>query len=110
MTQRAIANLLSNAIRHTPPGGIIHARISTADNGVALRISNPGHGIPAEHLAKVFDRFYQIDDARERSEAGTGLGLAIVKSIMRLHGGDVSVISELEKITTFTLQFPKSSA
>lgn len=108
MTQRAIANLLSNAIRHTSPGGTIHARITTADNSVTLHISNPGVGIASEHLTKVFDRFYQIDDARERSEAGTGLGLAIVQSIMRLHGGNVSVVSEPGKITCFTLQFPQN--
>lgn len=107
MAQRAIANLISNAIRHTPSGGVIRASIITLHDSIMLRISNPGSGIPAEHLARVFDRFYQVDDARERSEAGTGLGLAIVKSIMRLHGGDVSVVSEPGKETAFTLQFPK---
>lgn len=109
MAQRAIANLISNAIRHSPHGGIIHASITSLHDNVTLRISNPGHGIPDEHLARVFDRFYQVDDARERSDAGTGLGLAIVKSIMRLHGGDVSVVSELGKETAFTLQFPNNS-
>jgi two-component system heavy metal sensor histidine kinase CusS len=71
-----------------------------------LRISNPGPGIPPEHLERVFDRFYQVDDAREHTDAGTGLGLAIVKSIMRLHGGDAGVTSEPGRLTTFTLRFP----
>jgi len=69
-----------------------------------LRVSNPGSGIAPEHLTKVFDRFYQVDGGSTR--AGAGLGLAIVLSIMRLHGGDASVISELGGRTTFTLHFP----
>ena len=112
LAQRAIANLLSNAIHHTPPGGEIRAALSATADAVELRVSNPGPGIPHEHLARVFDRFYQVDGARERSDtlegasAGTGLGLAIVKSIMRLHGGDASVASEPGRLTTFTLSFP----
>lgn len=105
LAQRAIANLLSNAIRHTPPGGEIHAVLSATADAVTLRISNPGPGIAAEHLERVFDRFYQADPAREH-DAGTGLGLAIVKSIMRLHGGDADVVSEPGGFTTFTLHFP----
>jgi len=106
LAQRAIANLLSNAIRHTPPGGEIRAAIVAAGDAMELRVSNPGPGIPPEHLERVFDRFYQADGAREHSDAGTGLGLAIVKSIMRLHGGDASVTSEPGRLTTFTLRFP----
>lgn len=105
LAQRAIANLLSNAIRHTPPGGEIRAAIVATDRAVELRVSNPGPGIPPEHLERVFDRFYQVDGARERSDAGAGLGLAIVKSIMRLHGGDARVASEPGLLTTFTLRF-----
>lgn len=106
LAQRTIANLLSNAIRHTPPAGEIRAAIVATDLAVELRVSNPGHGIPPEHLERVFDRFYQVDGTRERSDAGAGLGLAIVKSIMRLHGGDASVASEPGLLTTFTLRFP----
>ena len=106
LAQRAIANLLSNAIRHTPPGGEIHAALAATADAVELRVSNPGTGIPPEHLERVFDRFYQMDDAREHTDAGTGLGLAIVKSIMRLHGGDATVTSEPGRLTTFTLRFP----
>lgn len=109
MTQRAIGNVLSNAIRHTLPGNSIKASIITAGDSVSLHISNPGAGISPEHLTRVFDRFYQVDDARERSDAGTGLGLAIVKSIMRLHGGDATVVSH-PGMTTFTLTFPQVAA
>lgn len=108
LAQRAIANLLSNAIRHTPPGGEIHATLAASGDAVELHVSNPGPGIPPEHVERVFDRFYQVDDAREHTDAGTGLGLAIVKSIMRLHGGDASVASEPGQLTTFTLRFPAS--
>ena len=104
LAQRAIANLLSNAIRHTPPGSEIHATLAATEQAIELRVSNPGPGVPPEHLAKVFDRFYQVDGGSAR--AGAGLGLAIVKSIMRLHGGNVSVVSKLSELTTFTLRFP----
>lgn len=107
MVQRAIANLLSNAIHHTPPRGDIRASIDTTAHGVELCVSNPGPGISPEHVERVFDRFYQVDGARKHSD-GTGLGLAIVKSIMHLHGGDVSVTSEVGRFTTFTLRFPMS--
>jgi len=99
---------LSNAIRHTSPGGEIFAALAATADAVELRVSNPGPGISPEHLERVFDRFYQVNGSRERSDAGTGLGLAIVKSIMRLHGGDARVASEPGRLTTFTLQFPGS--
>ncbi len=104
LVQRAIANLLSNAIRHTPPGSEITATLAATGHALELRVSNPGPGILPEHLTKVFDRFYQVDGGSTR--AGAGLGLAIVLSIMRLHGGDASVISEPGGRTTFTLHFP----
>ena len=110
LAQRAIANLLSNAIRHTPPRNEIHATLVSSGPGVELRVSNPGPGIAPEHLAKVFDRFYQVNGQvngqAESARAGAGLGLAIVTSIMRLHGGDASVVSEPGGLTTFTLYFP----
>lgn len=106
LAQRAIANLLSNAIRHTPPRGEIRVTIVAAGDAMELRVSNPGPGIPPEHLERVFDRFYQVDGARQGSDAGAGLGLAIVKSIMHLHGGDARVASEPGRLTTFTLRFP----
>lgn len=112
LIQRAIGNLLSNAVRHAPPGSEVGASIADLGDAVELRVANPGPGISPEHLARVFDRFYQVDGARERSDAlegastGAGLGLAIVKSIMRLHGGDARAASEPGRLTTFTLRFP----
>lgn len=106
LVQRAIANLLSNALKHTPGPGEIRAEVTRGVGGVTLSVSNPGPGIPAPHLARVFDRFYRIDSARGSSEEGSGLGLAIVKSIMELHGGRVSVTSVPGALTTFSLWFP----
>jgi len=111
MVQRAIGNLLSNAVRHTAGGGRIDARVGSADDGsMWLSIGNPGPGIAAEHAARIFDRFYRIDDTRNGAHGGHGLGLAIVRSIMRLHGGEVSLKSVPDLMTTFTLRFPGKGA
>lgn len=104
---RAVSNLLANALQHTPPGGRItlsSARVS--EHLVEVRVSDTGSGIPVEHLAKIFDRFYRVDSARSESTGGVGLGLAIVKSIMDLHGGTVTVESRPNRGTTFVLAFP----
>lgn len=106
MIQRAISNLLSNAVWHTPHGGTVRVDIRTANAGaVCLEVSNPGPGIPAEHLPRIFDRFYQANPARGGAAGGTGLGLAIVKSIMTLHGGSVGAASTPGGLTTFELKF-----
>ena len=107
LVQRAIGNLISNALQHSPPNSEVHAIFSSTDEAVELRVSNHGQGIPDELLEKIFDRFYRINNARSRADTGSGLGLAIVKSIMELHGGRVSVESHANQLTTFTLHFPK---
>ncbi len=101
MLQRALNNLLANAIRHTPAGGTVHVRLDTTAQGeTRIRIENPGKPIPAEHLPRLFDRFYRVDPARQQS--GSGLGLAIVKSIITAHGGHIEVSSNQAQ-TRFTL-------
>ncbi len=95
MLRRAIGNLLSNALRHTPEGGTVTATVAPAVDesgrpGVRLAIANTGEPIPAEHLPRLFDRFYQADAARRHGGEGAGLGLAITRSILRAHGGDVT--------------------
>jgi two-component system heavy metal sensor histidine kinase CusS len=105
--RRALSNLLGNALRHTPQGGTVLVTIENeAGQWVEVRVKDNGSGIPAEHLPRIFDRFYRVDPARSRHPEGTGLGLAIVKSIMELHGGSITVESEVGKGTTFTLRFP----
>jgi len=103
--RRVISNLLSNALRHTTPGGVIEMTTETLRDGTAIVVSNPGPDIPPEHLDKIFERFYRVDEARANSSDSTGLGLAIVRSIMELHRGSVSVTSS-GGLTGFRLYFP----
>lgn len=106
MIQRAISNLLSNAIRHSPSQSQVHLTIERRQETISLAVFNTGEGIPAQHLPHLFERFYRIDPSRSRSEGGTGLGLAIIHSIMSLHGGSVEVSSTPGVITIFRLNFP----
>ena len=108
MLRRALANLLANAIRHTPPGGDVEVTISRADDGsTVLGLRNTGEPIAPEHLPRLFDRFYRADPARHRSGEGAGLGLAITQSIVRAHGGQISVVSDLGG-TCFEFRLPSS--
>jgi len=106
--RRAVTNLLANAIRHTPSDGQIKLVVESfpSADGVIIRVSDSGCGIAREHLPKVFDRFYRVDQARSADSHSTGLGLAIVRSIMAMHGGTVSIESQPGKGTTATLHFP----
>ncbi len=107
MIRRAISNLLSNAIRHTPRGRSVTVRIAeTPDAGATVSVSNSGERISPEHLPRLFERFYRADPGRSRTQGGTGLGLAIVKSIMKLHGGNANAESGPGGITSFHLVFP----
>jgi len=102
--KRVLSNLLLNALQHTPHGGEIRLSLDSADDGFSKR-QRARHRLryAAEHLPKLFDRFYRVDPAR--SAEGTGLGLAIVKSIMDLHGGSVVINSEPNHGTVITLHF-----
>ena len=106
MLRRAISNLLSNAIRHTPYGGTIAVKI-THDPEVStiLTVENTGQPISSEHLPRLFDRFYRVDSSRFRTTENAGLGLAITRSILQAHGGDVSARSE-DGLTSFVLCLP----
>lgn len=110
MIQRAISNLLSNAIRHAPPGSRVTLDLSQQAEQAIVALSNPGAGISSEHLPRLFDRFYRVHTSRARHEGGTGLGLAIVRSIMAVHDGQVAVDSEADGLTTFRLIFPHDGA
>ncbi len=101
MLRRALANLISNGLRHTPAGQCLTVRLAQVDASVRVDVENPGPDIAAEHLPRLFDRFYRADPARRRSrvgdgdnnDGGVGLGLAIVKSIVAAHGGAVNARS-----------------
>ncbi|WP_253940600.1 heavy metal sensor histidine kinase [Dickeya dadantii] len=103
--QRALANLLSNALRHTPVGGKILLSAANHNGKVWLSVIDNGEGISADHLPHIFDRFYRVDDARSNAE-NTGLGLALVKTIAEMHGGKIQVASEEGKGSCFTLVLP----
>jgi signal transduction histidine kinase len=104
--RRAISNVVTNALKHTSPGGSVSVEVYAQRDTVKILVKDDGTGIPAEHLPRLFDRFYRVDASRTTSVAGTGLGLAIVKSIMDLHGGSVTIQSELGKGTVVTFVFP----
>jgi two-component system phosphate regulon sensor histidine kinase PhoR len=121
--EQMLTNLVENAIKFNRVGGqvtIRHEEVSAVDAGksgdgrssAVLRgidkiiVEDTGEGIPAQHLERLFERFYRVDRARSREMGGTGLGLAIVKHLARAHGGEVTVASELGKGSTFTIELP----
>lgn len=104
--QRAVGNLLANALAHSSPGGRITLAGDRENGAVCIDVADTGSGIPPDHLPHVFDRFYRADQARTTSAGRVGLGLAIVHSIMDLHRGSVAIRSEVGKGTTVTLRFP----
>lgn len=106
MLRRAMSNLLSNAMRYTPKGESVVVRMKEADEQVQIVVENPGPQIAAEHLPRLFDRFYRVDPSRQRKGEGSGIGLAIVKSIVTAHQGKVSVTSD-PRVTRFILTLPK---
>ena len=93
MLRRALANLISNAIRHTPAGGAIRVDIESSSEGTKLSVENSGEPIPREQMSRIFDRFYRGDPSRHEGGEGAGLGLAITRSIIRAHGGEIGVRS-----------------
>ncbi|WP_343550441.1 heavy metal sensor histidine kinase [Pantoea sp.] len=103
--QRALANLLANALHYTPAGGHISLQSQRDNHGLHFSVIDDGEGIAPEHLPHLFERFYRADESRSSNE-NTGLGLAIVKTIAELHGGKVSVKSTPGKGSTFTLSLP----
>ncbi|MGZ3774983.1 MAG: heavy metal sensor histidine kinase [Pseudobdellovibrionaceae bacterium] len=103
---RAIGNLLQNAIQHCPVGSLVTVRLVGGADGALIEVSDNGPGIDSIHIPHIFDRLYRIDASRNSHSGGLGLGLSIVASIMKLHGGSVSVQSELGEGCLFQLNFP----
>jgi heavy metal sensor kinase len=97
--RRAFANLVENAVKYTPTRGTVSIRVAPGSGQVTVIIEDTGEGIAAEHLPRVFDRFYRVDKARSRELGGAGLGLAIVKDIVEGHGGRIDLKSELGRGT-----------
>ncbi len=107
--EQMLTNLIDNAIKFNVEGGSVivsHTADKTKD---IIAVADTGEGIPGEHLQRIFERFYRTDRARSREIGGTGLGLAIVKHLARLHGGEVTVTSNLSKGTTFSVELPRKT-
>ena len=103
--QRAVSNLISNAIKYTPQGGNIEITIKENASRIMIEVQDSGCGIPQAHLKHIFDRFYRVEFARSKQTGGHGLGLAIVKKIMALHQGFVEIESDEDKGSLFRLVF-----
>ena len=103
---QVVDNIMNNAIKYSPDGGVITCRLLETHRHVILSISDQGLGIPRKDLGKIFDRFYRVDKARSRKQGGTGLGLAISKEVIEAHNGRVWVDSQEGKGSTFYISLP----
>ena len=104
--EQVLMNIISNALKYTPDGGIISISSGTIDANVWIRIEDTGVGIPQDDLDHVFDRFYRVDKARSRESGGTGLGLSIARDIVTLHGGEIMIESTPGEGTAVTVKLP----
>ncbi|MBI4899046.1 MAG: HAMP domain-containing protein [Actinobacteria bacterium] len=108
--EQVLANLLSNALRHTPSGGQVTMSVLETPAQVTIQVTDTGEGIGAEHLPHIFERFYRADNARDRDSGGTGVGLAISRAIVEAHGGRLSAASDGPgRGTVLTLSLPRKS-
>ncbi|MET7768018.1 HAMP domain-containing sensor histidine kinase [Nocardia sp. NPDC005366] len=105
--RQVLANLLNNALTHTPADADVTVRLTPAEDEVRLEVADTGPGLPEEEAARVFERFYRTDTSRTRASGGTGLGLSIVQALVTAHGGTVTVDSVQGEGTTFTVALPR---
>lgn len=106
----AFSNLITNAVRYTPPGSTVRIRWRDTPYGPLLVVADNGEGIAPQHIPRLTERFYRVDRGRQRESGGTGLGLAIVKHVMQRHQGRLVIESELGKGSTFSCHFPPERA
>ncbi|MGE5123419.1 MAG: sensor histidine kinase [Acidobacteriaceae bacterium] len=104
---RVLNNLISNALRHTQPGGAVQVHVERLPGKIRLKVADTGEGISAEDLPYVFDRFYRGEKSRNRKTGGSGLGLAIARGIVEAHGGEISVESSPGSGSTFYFTLPE---
>jgi two-component system phosphate regulon sensor histidine kinase PhoR len=103
-----LVNLLGNAVKYTPPNGTVVFRVNFTDHQIEISIEDTGVGIAADELPKVFEKFFRSPDPRVQEQTGTGLGLALANEVVRLHGGRITVESEINKGSTFTVLLPRT--
>ncbi len=108
LVQRAVGNLVANAVAHTPSGGSVVLGAESEGDSIRIAVVDTGAGIPPDALPRVFDRFFRVDKSRSQVSGGTGLGLSIVQSIMVLHSGNAEIASQLGHGTQVTLHLPVS--
>ncbi len=108
--RRIFMNLVENAVKYNRPGGEVRLSVSRHNGSVRIRIADTGIGIPAEHLPRLFQRFYRVDKARSRESGGAGLGLAICRSFVECHEGKIDVASVSGEGTTFTVDLPAQAS
>ncbi|MER3444535.1 MAG: two-component sensor histidine kinase [Meiothermus sp.] len=104
--QQVLSNLLANALRHTPPGGEVGLKAEPARDGVHFSVRDTGPGIPPEHQARVFERFYRVDSARSRQDGGSGVGLTVARGLVEAMGGNMGLESEVGRGSTFWFTLP----
>ena len=107
LLHQVIYNLVENAVKFTNKGGYIAFTVSDSIDRVAVAIENSGSGIQADELPMVFEKFYKTDKSRSQDKNGMGLGLYLVKTIIKLHGGDITVSSAVDQYTQFSFYIPK---
>jgi Signal transduction histidine kinase len=107
--ERMISNLISNAVKFTPPGGEVRVAVECRPDRTVIIVEDTGRGISPEHLSHIFDRFYQVRDGDPNGERGLGLGLSFVSWIAKAHGGSVTVDSKLNDGSRFTVTLPPIS-
>jgi signal transduction histidine kinase len=109
LLRQALLNILHNAVKYSPPGGSISVVVSRSSTNVFLEISDTGAGISDRDRARVFDRFYRVDQSRSRPAGGVGLGLSIAMWTVRAHSGDIHVVNNPNRGCTFRIELPLQS-
>ncbi len=104
--KQILYNITDNAVQHTSENGTITFRCEEKDNAIYIHIADNGTGIPKESIPHIFEPFYRVEESRSRRKGGSGLGLAIAKSIVKAHGGDITVVSEPNRGTIFSISIP----
>jgi signal transduction histidine kinase len=109
--RQALVNIIHNAVKYSPAGGSISVSVrGTPAGSIQVEVADTGPGIPPEHFARIFDRFYRVDESRSREFGGAGLGLSIAQWAVRVHGGDIRLLPTPGGGCTFQIHLPSSAA